>query len=200
VAETLGRLAGLGEEECYQLRLAGHLHDIGKLSVPNHILEKPGALTSDEFALVRSHTYHTQRVLERIPAFSQIATVASHHHETLDGSGYPFHVDAQRLPLAARIMAVADVFTAVTEDRPYRAAMAEAAVLAVLAEDAAAHRLDRQLVALVAGDFQSINAARQEAQSVYCRDSSRRPFVRSRHPGGRSGWAGTPAGAAMPPG
>ncbi len=174
VAEAIGHLAGLGDDECYQLRLAGHLHDIGKLSVPIDILDKAGALSPEELALIRCHTYHTQRVLERIPAFGQIATVASHHHETLDGTGYPFHVAARRLPLAARIMAVADVFTAIAEDRPYRGAMARDAVLAVLADDAAARRLDAALVALVTRHFAAIDTARSEAQSAHCRDNSTR--------------------------
>jgi HD-GYP domain-containing protein (c-di-GMP phosphodiesterase class II) len=175
VAEAIGQLAGLGEDECSQLRLAGYLHDIGKLSIPNDILEKAGALSSEEFALIRSHTYHTQRVLERIPAFSEIATMASHHHENLNGTGYPFHVSAQNLSPAARIMAVADVFTAVAEDRPYRGAMHQDAVMAVLAHDAAACHLDAQLVGLVTREYQYINIARIDAQSAYCQNGSRRP-------------------------
>lgn len=189
VAAAIGHLVDLGEDECYKLQLAGYLHDIGKLSVPNDVLEKKGALNHEELMLMRSHTYHTQRVLERIPAFQQIATVASHHHESLDGTGYPFHAKARKLSLSVRIMAVADVFTAITEDRPYRAAMDRGAVLGVLYHDAAAARLDPQLVVLVAHEYQRINHARFEAQSAYSQyDSTFQPMTRI-HPVARSAWA-----------
>jgi len=167
VAGTIGGLCGLCDEECGQLRLAGYLHDIGKLAIPKDILEKPAALTPEEFALMRSHTYHTQRVLERIDAFRPIATWASHHHERFDGSGYPFGIKGAAMSLCARIMAVADVFTALTEDRPYRKAMKRQDVIATLKASAAANGLDPLLVGVVTRDFEPINTARREAQSAY---------------------------------
>lgn len=120
VAVLLAANHGFCETELYMMRIAGLLHDLGKLSVPNAILEKPGKLEPDEVQIMRQHTYHTYRILEQIENWQTIAEWAAFHHETLDGKGYPFKVPGRAMPLGSRIMAVADIFVALTENRPYR--------------------------------------------------------------------------------
>lgn len=99
------------------------LHDIGKLGVSNTILDKPGKLTDEEFALMKRHPVLGHEVLSRIAAFRELADVSAAHHERLDGKGYPYGMDASQLTQEMRVMAVADIFDALTAERPYRAAM-----------------------------------------------------------------------------
>jgi HD-GYP domain-containing protein (c-di-GMP phosphodiesterase class II) len=164
-AMALGRLVGMGEREVSRLGVAGNLHDVGKLAVPPEILVKPGPLDPREWAVMKTHTYYTHKVLTAGGALSEIAGLAAYHHERLDGNGYPFHVEAAGLDEGARLMAVADIFTAVSEDRPYRAGMEKDAVVSVLRESAERHATDRDLVEALIGDFDDINGVRVEAQS-----------------------------------
>ncbi|MPN10124.1 3'3'-cGAMP-specific phosphodiesterase 1 [bioreactor metagenome] len=132
VAAKLAELMGFSANECKMMLAAGHLHDLGKLAVPNEILEKADKLNPEEFNQMRSHTYFTYRTLQMIKGFETINIWASLHHERLNGKGYPFHLSGESIPLGSRVMAVADVFTAITEDRPYRKGMEEDAVLRVI--------------------------------------------------------------------
>jgi HD-GYP domain-containing protein (c-di-GMP phosphodiesterase class II) len=125
VAANLAHMKGYSSDEVKAMRIAGLLHDLGKLAIPNEILEKPGLLTKREMAVVKQHSYFTYRVLEQIDGFSVIAEWAAFHHETLDGTGYPFRIGDPSLGLGARIVAVADVFSALTENRPYRRSMSK---------------------------------------------------------------------------
>ncbi|MFQ6083564.1 MAG: HD-GYP domain-containing protein [Candidatus Aminicenantia bacterium] len=169
-AEVLARLVGFSERECQQMKIAGYLHDLGKLAVPVEILEKPGKLTEDEFNVVRSHTFYTYRILEPISALDVINTWASFHHERLDGTGYPFHHKGQDLSLGSRIMAVADVFTAITEDRPYRKGMASNKALQVLQKMADNSVLDPNIVSLLRLHFDEINSLRIATQKTSVED------------------------------
>lgn len=117
------------------IRRAGLLHDLGKLGVPNSILDKPGRLDEQEFQRVRRHPGDTFRIVGQIAAFSRIGEVAAAHHERLDGKGYWRGLDADRLDLDMRILAVADVFDAISADRPYRPAMPIERVFAILEEE-----------------------------------------------------------------
>ena len=164
-SEALSRLVGFSERECRMMRIAGHLHDLGKLAVPAEILEKPAKLTEDEFNIIRSHTFYTYRILEPIGDLDVINTWGSFHHERLDGSGYPFHHKAQDLSLGSRIMAVADVFTAITEDRPYRKEMPSERALQVLQQMADSSALDSNIVSLLRVHFDEINSSRIAAQA-----------------------------------
>ena len=123
VAAFLAELKGFSTEEVKMMRIAGLLHDIGKMAIPNNILEKPDRLSKEEIKIVRQHTYYTYRILQQIDGFEQIAEWAAFHHECLDGTGYPFRLKASELSLGSRIVAVADVFVALAEDRPYSAPM-----------------------------------------------------------------------------
>lgn len=142
LATELGHLAGLPHSDCEKLELAGLLHDLGKLRVPDEILDKTGKLDAEEFAVVERHTFETWQILRRIRSFTEIAEWASLHHETPSGRGYPFRRAGARLPLPARLVAVADVFQALAQARPYRAPLAPRAILEVLRAMAGAGRLD----------------------------------------------------------
>ncbi len=165
-AETLARLAGSTEQERQTVMIAGYLHDLGKLAVPSEILEKPARLSDKEFNMMRRHTFYTYRILDRIGALELVKICASFHHERLEGSGYPFHLDERNLPMICRILAVADVFTAITEDRPYRKGMAKEQALQLLQGMADASALEPSLVSLMRVHFDEINAVRIAAQAV----------------------------------
>jgi HD-GYP domain-containing protein (c-di-GMP phosphodiesterase class II) len=166
VAEKLAELAGFSTEECRHMRIAGNLHDLGKLAIPTEILEKPTALTNDEFNVVKSHTYHSFRILSRIPALATINEWGSFHHERLDGQGYPFHMSGNQLSLGSKIMAIADVFTAITEDRPYRKGMHLAEALKVLDNMARGNALHEPTVRLLQQHIDDLLALRTESQDA----------------------------------
>ncbi len=134
-ARALGAKFFADEAELTRLARAGLLHDIGKLGVSNTILDKAGPLGDDERRLMQAHPVHTWEILRRVNVFSGFAKLASLHHEKLDGSGYPWNVPADGLDLQARILVVADIFEAMTADRPYRAGMPIDAALALLERD-----------------------------------------------------------------
>ncbi|MDR1871146.1 MAG: HD domain-containing protein [Deltaproteobacteria bacterium] len=125
VAVFLSGLSGFSESELELMKISGLLHDLGKLSIPNSILEKPGPLDPQEKMTVRQHTFFTYRILSQIEHMETAAAWGAWHHETLDGEGYPFRLDATELTLGSRIMAVADIFVALTENRPYRKKLAQ---------------------------------------------------------------------------
>lgn len=137
-AVAIGGHMGFDPVRLRALRRAGLLHDIGKLGVSNLILDKPGRLTEAEVAEVRRHPLYTEQILTRVTPFAGIAATAAAHHERIDGRGYHRGVRADLLPLEARILAVADVYEALTADRPYRAAMAREEALRTLWKDAGA--------------------------------------------------------------
>ena len=164
VASILATMTGFNTAEAMQIEVAAQLHDIGKLAVPSEIIEKPAGLTAAEFGSVRSHAYHTGTLLERIPGMSRIADWARAHHEKLDGTGYPQRRPASRIPAQARIIAVADRFVALTEDRPYRAGMPGAHALALLQTDAERGSIDLSIVNTLNDNFDTIDAVRRHAQ------------------------------------
>ena len=149
LAETAGRAAGQDEPTCTALRRAGLLHDLGMVSVPTNIWEKPGPLSTAEWERVRLHPYYTERVLARSPLLAPLGALAGAHHEWLDGSGYHRNVPASLLGLPARILAAADCYHALTEARPHRPARSPEEAAKVLEEQAAARRLDAEAVRAV---------------------------------------------------
>ncbi len=134
VSESLATTLGLPAERLQTIRRAALLHDIGKLAVPNSILDKPGRLTADEFTLLKSHPGHSARILERVSAFGEISRIAGEHHERLNGSGYPLGLPAEKLGLESRLVSTADVFSALAEDRPYRPPLPLDECLAIMAK------------------------------------------------------------------
>ncbi len=138
-------IMGLSRAKVTLIRRAALLHDIGKLSVPNSILEKPGKLTADEWECVRKHPYYTYAILGRVAGFQDLAEIAAAHHEKLDGSGYYRGLKAEQLSLPARILAVADIYDALAADRPYRSALPLEKVFDILRRDTP-HALDADCV------------------------------------------------------
>jgi HD-GYP domain-containing protein (c-di-GMP phosphodiesterase class II) len=132
LAVGIGRAMDLEPEELRDLRRAGLLHDIGKLGVSNLILDKPERLTEPEMAQVRMHPAFTGQILGKVPAFAGIVEPASAHHERLDGRGYHLGLPGERLTALARALAVADVYEALTADRPYRAGLPPDEALGIL--------------------------------------------------------------------
>ena len=165
-AAKLAEICGMNLDEQRQMRLAGLLHDIGKLSVPAEILNKPSSLTDDETFIIRGHTHNSRRLLEKIGGLGDIVEWASSHHERLNGKGYPFHIDAEDLSLGARVMSVADVFTALAEDRPYRDGMDRDSIIEVIRGMAESGSLDQGIVNALDESYDQVNNARMEAQNA----------------------------------
>ena len=159
-AAALAKRAGMSEDECRQIRIAGYLHDIGKLKIPNKILEKPGKLTDEEFHIMKEHAYFTWLILKDVKGFEQITAWAAFHHEKLNGTGYPFHLLQDELPLGSRIMAVADIFSALTEDRPYRKSMEKEKVMDILTGDARRGLISSGIVEYLISNYDEINQLR----------------------------------------
>jgi putative nucleotidyltransferase with HDIG domain len=134
-AVAIGRRLGLNERNVTFLRRTALLHDIGKLGVPNVILEKPDKPNGAEWKVIRRHPYYTLEILRRITGFEEFSEVAASHHEKLDGSGYFRQLRGEQLSLPARILVVADMFDALTAARPYREALPLETVLATLRRD-----------------------------------------------------------------
>jgi putative nucleotidyltransferase with HDIG domain len=135
-AVAIGQQLDLSPSNITFLRRAALLHDIGKLSVSNSILEKPGKLTNEEFEIVKKHPYYTFEILKRIPGFAHLSEIAASHHEKLDGSGYFRGYGAEQMPLASRILVVADIYDALAAKRPYRDAMPVEQVFSILGSEA----------------------------------------------------------------
>lgn len=119
-AETVATTLGLPPDRVRWLRRGALLHDIGKLGVSNAVLDKPGKLDDSEWDQVKAHAAYSEQILSRLNIFSELSFVAAAHHERLDGKGYPRGLTAERIPLETRIITVADIFDAITAERPYR--------------------------------------------------------------------------------
>jgi diguanylate cyclase (GGDEF)-like protein len=148
VAELMHQLAlalGLPVSEAQMLMLAGRLHDIGKVAVPDKVLQKPAQLTEEEWALMRLHPVVGADVISRIPALRPLAPVIRAHHERWDGLGYPDQLVGEAIPIGARILTVVDAYLAMTVDRPYRQASAPAIAVAELRR-CAGSQFDPQVV------------------------------------------------------
>ncbi|HEX8981761.1 MAG TPA: HD domain-containing phosphohydrolase [Ktedonobacterales bacterium] len=149
LAATAAERMGMSEEDVSAIRQAGYLHDIGRVGVTTAIWDKPGSLTESERERVRLHPYYTDRVLARPQALAKLAQIAALHHERLDGSGYYRGIPATLLPLSARLLAAADVYHAMTERRPHRAALTAEVAAEQLQAEARAGRLDAEAVQAV---------------------------------------------------
>lgn len=135
-AVSIAKTLGMSSAEVRLLRRAALLHDIGKLSVPNTVLDKPGKLTNDEWEIVRKHPSYSFEILKRIPSFSNVSELAASHHEKLDGTGYFRNMTATELSLPARILVVSDIYDALAARRPYRDALPLETVIGIMQKDA----------------------------------------------------------------
>ena len=160
VAAALALTLNLPPDRVRLVRRAALLHDLGKLAVPNAILDKASGLTEEEWEIVVQHPRLTQEILARIDDFAELAEIAGAHHEKLDGTGYPRGLMATQLPLEARILAVADIYQAMTEGRPYRPCMSHAETMKVLS-GLAPHKLDSRCVAALDRIYAAEPARRQ---------------------------------------
>jgi HD-GYP domain-containing protein (c-di-GMP phosphodiesterase class II) len=151
-AGLIGEQLGFSDRDLRELYRAGMLHDIGKLGIPNTILDKPAKLTDEEFARIKLHPSYTASILAGIPAFAGFAEIAAAHHERLDGRGYHRGLPAAGLPVSARALAAADVFEALTADRPYRTPMEPDEALAIARRDPG--HLDQECVEALAAGLQ----------------------------------------------
>jgi len=171
-AEALAARLGFDHEQLMMMKTAGYLHDLGKLAVPSEIIEKPAVLTDHEFNVMKRHPFYTYRLLDPMGELATIKEWAAFHHESLDGVGYPFKLKGEGLSLGSRVMAAADVFTAVTEDRPYRRGMERAEVIMILEELVGKARLDGDVVGELRENFEEFDRLRADAQ-----DTAGRNFV-----------------------
>jgi putative two-component system response regulator len=157
----VARRMGMSDREVEGVRLGGLLHDLGKIAVPDRVLLKPGALDRAEFALVRKHPEAGAEIVRPLRAFDGPEPAVLHHHEHFDGTGYPYGLRGEAIPLAARVVAVADAFDAMTTDRPYRAALSQAVAFQRL-EDGRGEQWDPDAV----DSFLIAYAGSSEAQEV----------------------------------
>lgn len=155
-AEKLGELLKINLNDRKKLKLAGYFHDIGKLAIPNKIIDKKGKLSEEEFGLMKKHPYHTYRLVNKLNGFSEIASIAAQHHESLSGNGYPLGLTSHCLSYNSRILAVADVFTALTEDRPYRTYLNKNEVTTILKEMVKERKLDEKIVSVAIKEYDGL--------------------------------------------
>lgn len=147
-AVKLAEKIGLEKEKTERLRMAALIHDIGKIGVPEVILNKPGKLTEAEFELVKKHPVIGGNICKPLANFNDLCDIIRHHHEKLNGSGYPDGLKGDEISIEARILAVADVFDALYSDRPYRSKLPLDKTLEILQEEADKENLDPKLVAV----------------------------------------------------
>jgi len=149
IAKFLGQQLGMSSEVCIQLEIAGLLHDLGKMSVPMELIEKPGKLSEQEFRIMKQHAYYTYWLLRPVTQLFPLAEWASFHHERLNGQGYPFGKTGDELDMEARLIAVSDVFVALKEKRPYRSSMEWDQIARVMNDMVSQEHLEGTAVAIV---------------------------------------------------
>ncbi len=148
LSRQLAQAAGMPEPQCERIRIAGLVHDVGKIGVPEATLLKPGKLTDQEFEQIKKHPETGFEILHQVRLLSDVLPGVLHHHERYDGKGYPYGLSGTDIPLMARIIAVADTFDAMSSDRAYRARMPRQQVLAEIARSAGS-QLDPRLAQLM---------------------------------------------------
>jgi HD-GYP domain-containing protein (c-di-GMP phosphodiesterase class II) len=148
IAHGIGTLLGLSASALRDLKRAALLHDVGKLGVSSLILDKPGKLTDDEFAQMRRHSHYTEQILGRVDALRHVSELACSHHERLDGKGYHRGLTAEDLSTTARILPVADIYQALSADRPYRSGMSPEQALGIMRKDVGAALCPRAFAGL----------------------------------------------------
>ncbi len=162
-AVQLARLEDFADIEIQCMEVAGNFHDLGKLAIPVAILDKTTALTAAEYAIMKQHPYYTYTVLRQI-GMDQLAQWAAFHHELLDGTGYPFHLKYDTLTLGSRIMAIADIFTSLYEERPHRPGRDWKDIKEILTDYARKERLDPKIIKVLIDNHEDISNAVKEKQ------------------------------------
>lgn len=154
-AVRLGRRIGMTKSQLEALQLGAVLHDIGKLSVPTAILDKPGPLNATEFATIRRHPIAGEEICSALKSLRRVLPIIRHHHERMDGSGYPDGLKGEEIPLASRVLQVADIYDALTSERPYRKALSRVEALRIMRQEAEQGWRDENLV----DTFETLNLA-----------------------------------------
>jgi len=149
---------GLSDKICDMIEVAGLLHDLGKLQTPDEVLDKAGPLDEHERHRIHHHSFETYEMLKKIVGFEDVARWAAYHHENPGGSGYPFRMKGDELDLEARIVAVADVFQALAQERPYRTGLETDQIAKILLELADQQKLDQEVVAWVSRHMDECHA------------------------------------------
>jgi len=167
-SRDIAQRMGLSSEVCDQAYLCGLVHDIGKIGLPPGLLEKPGALTLEERRQMQEHSAIGERILAHVDEYSEIARIVRHHHERIDGQGYPDGLVDETIPLVSRIIAVADAYNAMTSDRPYRDAMPSRVARLRLAQ-----AVDSQFDTAAVAAFEAILAGADEEYRL----AKRRDFM-----------------------
>ena len=147
----LGEALGLPSEQLVALRRAGIVHDIGKIAVPDAILLKPGRLDPEEMKIMQQHVILGEEICRPMRSFRLVLPIIRHHHERLNGSGYPDGLRGKQIPVTARVLSVIDVFDALTTERPYKAALTIGEALAVMEEEVAKHWWDPEIFEVFRG-------------------------------------------------
>lgn len=145
----------LPPDVCSKIEIAGLLHDLGKLKIPDELLDKEAPLEDDEFDVIKLHAYETDQILSSIPGLEEIGNWAAQHHEKLNGRGYPYRRGSEALPLPSRIIAVADVFQALAQNRPYRKSMLPIDILNIIKVKVERGELDAHVVSVLEENLQT---------------------------------------------
>ena len=161
----LGTVLGIAPITVQKLRIAGLLHDLGKLSVPDEIQEKPGTLTAEEFQIVKRHPFETYYILSGMPALADIRDWAAFHHERLDGTGYPFHLDGNSFRQEHLIVMVAEIVQALVPDRPYREGLDKEQVLDILNHLTCHQPVFHPLMNIICQDYEIIERVAKGSDS-----------------------------------
>ena len=160
LAVEAGRLTGLDEETCEALRQGGVLHDIGKIGIPNEIINKAGLLTPKERIVMNKHPIIGERICEPLKSLRHLLPIIRWHHEKLDGSGYPDGLKGSAFPVPAQILQLADIYDAITTDRPYHRARTRASAVEFLHGEASKGWRDHELVRLIGLAAETLNLGR----------------------------------------
>lgn len=167
LARLIAGHCGISGERLQFLEIAALMHDIGKLQIPDEVLESPAKLTPRQRAIMKKHSYATYHILKRVQGLEEVALWASQHHETLNGNGYPFHRRGSQLSREARIIKVADIYQAMAQDRPYRKPLSPAEILLELRQMQADQEVDPQLVDFVAQHLEQCHRAALGSPAAY---------------------------------
>jgi putative nucleotidyltransferase with HDIG domain len=171
LARYMAGQAGISGDRLDLVEIAALLHDIGKLQIPDEVLESPRKLSPLERAIIRKHSFVTYQILKRVTGFEELARWASEHHESLNGGGYPFHMPSGELPLEARIIKIADIYQALAQNRPYRQPLPATEILALLRRMQADREVDPGMVDFVAAHLdQCHEAATGHMTDMYARN------------------------------
>ncbi len=145
-AEAIGHRLGMPHEQCVALRRAGVVHDIGKIGVPESVLVKMGPLNAEEWGIMKQHPIIGERICSPLKSFRLVLPVIRHHHEKLDGSGYPDGLKGDQIPLTARVLQITDIYDALITDRPYRKALSHEVAIATMRDESKRGWWDSSLI------------------------------------------------------